>query len=196
MHIYQELYDDVFHILRSQLPPYLTYHTPEHTLHVIEKTGLIAQQENVNGRELYLMKIAALFHDIGFIRQAKNHEEISCEICSLKLVRYDFPTHEIESICDMIMATKIPQQPKNLLERIVADADLEYLGTDQFYPISQTLYHEFKHYDPQLTIERFNELQINFILRHHYHTDYCIANREEMKQKHLQELMQGMKSEL
>jgi uncharacterized protein len=194
MHIYQALYDDVFHILRTQLPGYLTYHTPEHTAHVIQKAEMISHEENINGRHLYLIKVAALFHDIGFIRQAKNHEEISCEICSLKLVRYDFPSDEIESICDMIMATKIPQQPKNLFDKIVADADLEYLGTDQFYPISQTLYHEFKHYDPHLTIERFNDLQINFMRKHHYHTDYCIANREERKQQHLQKLIE-MKSE-
>jgi uncharacterized protein len=190
MHVFQELYKDVFNILRTRLPAYLTYHTPEHTAHVIEKAELISHEENVNGRDLYLIKVAALFHDIGFIRQAKNHEEIGCEICSLKLVRYNFSTEEIQRVCGMIMATKIPQQPTNLFEKIVADADLEYLGTDQFYPISQNLFNEFRHYDPHLTAGRFNELQINFMRKHHYHTDYCIANREEMKQKHLMELLQ------
>ena len=193
MRIYQELYDDVFHILRAQLPGYLTYHTAEHTAHVIEKAELIAHQENVNGRHLYLIKIAALFHDIGFIRQVKNHEEIGCEICSLKLVRYEFQTEEIQDICDMIMATKIPQQPKTLFEKIVADADLEYLGTDQFHTISQNLFHEFRHYDPHLTKQRFNELQINFMRRHHYHTDFCKQHREARKQEHINELLEMTK---
>lgn len=193
MSIYQDLHDDVFAILKNKLPSYLTYHSPAHTAHVIEMAEYICRQENIDGRELYLVKIAALFHDIGFIRQTHHHEEIGCEMCAEKLSKHFFTAAEIRSICGMIMATKIPQQPKTLLEKIVADADLEYLGTDEFYPISTNLLQEFRHYDPQLTVERFNEIQVNFMRRHHFHTDYCIANRAERKQQHLEELLASTK---
>jgi len=153
----------------------------------------LCRQENIEGRDLYLVKIAALFHDIGFIQHTHRHEEIGCEMCAEKLSKHLFTAQEIRSVCGMIMATKIPQKPKTLLEKIVADADLEYLGTDQFYPISNNLFHEFRHYDPQLTIERFNEIQVNFMRRHHFHTDYCIANREAKKQQHLEELIATFK---
>ena len=192
MSIYQELYDDIFQILNQNLPHYLTYHSPDHTAHVIEKAEYISRQENVDGKDLYLVKTAALLHDIGFIRQTHNHEEIGCKIAREKLLKYDFNPEEIEIICGMIMATKIPQHPTTLLEKIVADADLEYLGTDLFYPISQNLMKEFRHYDPQLTVERFNEIQVNFMRRHHYHTDFCIRNRADAKQQHLEELLAGM----
>lgn len=191
MSTYQDLYDDVFQILNQNLPSYLTYHSPEHTAHVIEQAEYISRQENVDGKELHLVKTAALLHDIGFIRQTHNHEEIGCRIAKEKLVHYSFSPEEIEIICGMIMATKIPQQPKTLLEKIVADADLEYLGTDLFYPISQNLFHEFRHYDPQLTLTHFNEIQVNFMRRHHYHTDYCLAHRADKKQQHLEELLVG-----
>ena len=189
MSIYHELYDDVFKILQTQLPSYLTYHTPEHTAHVLEKAEFISAHENVTGHDLLLIQIASLFHDIGFIIQNHHHEEKSCEICTSKLHQYDFSPEDIQKICGMIMATKIPQQPHNLLEKIVADADLEYLGTDLFYPISRNLYREFLHYDPHLEVDRFNEIQINFIRKHKYHTDYCKQHREGEKQKHLQELL-------
>jgi uncharacterized protein len=192
MSIYQELHDDVFDILINNLPSYLTYHSPDHTALVIEKAEYISRQENVDGKDLYLVKTAALLHDIGFIRQSHNHEEIGCKIAREKLIRYSFSETEIEIICGMIMATKIPQHPQTLLEKIVADADLEYLGTELFYPISQNLYNEFRHYDPHLTIHHFNEIQVNFMRRHHYHTDYCLANREAGKQKHLEELLATM----
>jgi uncharacterized protein len=189
MSIYHELYDDVFKILRTQLPSYLTYHTPEHTLYVLEKAEFISGKENVAGHELLLIRIACLFHDIGFIVQNHHHEEKGCEICTEKLRQYDFSQEDIRKICGMIMATKIPQMPQTLSERIVADADLEYLGTDLFYPVSQNLYREFLHYDPQLDLQRFNEIQINFIRKHKYHTEYCRTHREEKKQQHLQELL-------
>lgn len=190
MGVFQELHDEVFQILRDQLPDYLTYHTPEHTAHVIEKAEYISHQENVTGHDLFLIKAAALLHDIGFIQQTHNHEEIGCQMAEELLGQHGLTSEDIQKVCGMILATKIPQQPKSLLEKIVADADLEYLGTDLFYPIGQLLYSEFKHFDPLMTIHRFNEIQANFIKKHQYHTDYCIAHREAKKQKHLQEILE------
>lgn len=191
MSIYHELYDDVITILRTQLPSHLTYHTPEHTLYVLEKAEFIAGKENVSGHELLLIRIACLFHDIGFIIQNHHHEEKGCVICFEKLNQMQFGMEDILKICGMIMATKIPQRPQTLCEKIVADADLEYLGTDLFYPVSQNLYREFLHYDPHLDLERFNEIQINFIQKHSYHTDYCKTHREEKKQQHLKGLLES-----
>ena len=58
---FQEIYDDVFHLLRTNLPVYLTYHTPQHTAYVLEKAEHISKQENVEHHDLRLIKIAALF---------------------------------------------------------------------------------------------------------------------------------------
>lgn len=192
MSIYQELHDDVFNLLNTKLPDTLKYHSPDHTTYVIEKSEYICRHEDVGGRDLFLVKVAALFHDIGFIKQRNNHEEVGCVICTEKLTKHNFDVEEIEIICGMIMATKIPQSPKTLLEKIVADADLEYLGTDLFYPISQDLFLEFKHFDPSLTIHRFDEIQANFLRRHHYHTTYGINFLEDKKQQHLKEILSTM----
>jgi hypothetical protein len=100
----------------------------------------------------------------------------------------------MDKIYGMIRATKIPQNPLTLQEKIVADADLEYLGTDLFYPISQHLYHEFRHFNPELTVERFNEIQVNFIRKHRYHTTFCKTFRSSKKQKNLQELIDGLEA--
>ena len=189
MGIYQELHHEVFTILRTKLPVHLTYHTPAHTANVIEKAEMIAKKENVTGHDLNLIKIASLFHDIGFVAQNYHHEEIGCNMCTEKLLQLHYSQEDIHKICGMIMATKIPQQPKTLLEKIVADADLEYLGTDSFHDISQLLYKEFLHYDPHLTIRRFNEIQVNFMRKHRYHTQFCIDHREEKKQLNLREIM-------
>lgn len=192
MNTYQELHAEVFRILETQLPPHLTYHSPDHTARVIEKATGIARHEQVHGHDLELIRVAALFHDIGFIQSQHHHEEISCEICTGYLKQHSFSSEDIQAVCGMILATKIPQQPKTLLEKIVADADLEYLGTADFHPISQRLYKEFRYYDPQLTLQHFNEVQVHFIRKHHYHTNYCKTHREAQKQAHLEELLQTL----
>jgi uncharacterized protein len=177
--------------LMQELPKHLYYHSPEHTLRVIEKADIIAKHENVSENDLKLIKIAALFHDIGFIKSSLNHEELGCEI-----VR-DFFNHnhlqevELDKICGMIMATKIPQTPHNKLEEILADADLEYLGTEDFEQISRDLFKEFKFSNPDLTEEKWYEIQINFIEKHTYFTSYGKKYLSETKRKHLKELKEG-----
>ena len=192
MSIYLDLHEEVFNMLSTQLPAHLTYHSPDHTARVIDMAEYICRRENVDGQDLFLVKTAALFHDIGFVRQAHNHEELGCRMAREMLEKQNISSEDITSICGMIMATKIPQHPKTHLEKIVADADLEYLGTSDFGPISQRLYKEFRHYDPHLTLQRFNEIQVNFMRKHHYHTHYCKTHREAIKQKHVEELVRSM----
>jgi uncharacterized protein len=193
MTLYENIYQRVFQMLETELPSFLTYHSPLHTAYVLEKAEVIAMNENVTIEEdLQLIKIAAMLHDIGFIKHYKNHEETGCDIASEILKELSFDKEDIEKVCGMIMATKIPQSPRTISEKIVADADLEYLGTELFNPISQLLFKELKYLDPDLDLSAFQKIQIDFLSNHHYHTDYCIQRREPLKQKHLAELREKL----
>ena len=185
MNRYQQIYPKVISKLENNLPTWLYYHSAEHTKYVLEQAIFIAKKEKVKDHELEFLKIAALYHDTGFILNRDEHEKISCEIATNELKKYGLNCKEIEQICEMIMATKIPQQPTSLLANILADADLEYLGTDKFLKYSQELYKELLHYTPELSLDQWNEIQVKFISKHSYHTSYCRQNREPKKQKNL-----------
>lgn len=189
---FDEIHQKVFHLLEAELPSYLTYHSPSHTAYVIEQAVFIAQQENVNNEDLFMIRLGALFHDIGFISHYKNHEELGCVIARDILKKYHFTSQEMDIVCGMIMATKIPQAPKTRNEKIVADADLEYLGTDQFKSISQLLFNEVHHLNPEIDDAAFQRIQIDFLSKHTYHTNFCLQHREEKKQKHLEDLRAGL----
>lgn len=189
---FEELHDKVFYLLDTQLPSFLTYHSPKHTRYVLEQAEMISMQENVSEHDLYLIKTAALFHDIGFIQQYKDHEEAGCEITKEFMDRYAFDPTDAEKIYGMIMATKIPQTPQTLLEKIVADADLEYLGTDLFTKVGQFLFKEMHYLDPDLDLNAFNQIQVKFLSAHTFHTDFCKNHREEKKIQNLKELMEIM----
>lgn len=177
-----------FEELGSLLSTNLHYHSLAHTQRVLEKTEQIALAENVTGKDLLLLKIAALFHDYGFIYSQHNHEEKSCLVVKEKLKK-SLNQHEIELICGMIMATKIPQQPTNLLEEILADADLEYLGTDDFEPISDHLFKELQHKTPDLTKEKWDEIQVKFFQEHNYFTSYAKEFLKNKKAENLKKLI-------
>lgn len=175
--------------LKDELPSYLTYHGYHHTWDVYEMTIEIAMSEGITDEEdLTLLKTAAIFHDSGFIVAYNGHEDLSCEIVREKLPEFDYNEEQIEKICSMIQATKIPQNPQTQLEEILADADLDYLGREDFYPISSSLFEEFKSINLLKTEEEWNKIQVKFLEQHHYFTKTCIQRRKDAKEKRLVEL--------
>jgi len=171
--------------LKDELDSRLGYHNIAHTLDVLEQAEVIAIQEKVTDKhDVLLLKTAAIFHDSGFLFVYKNHEEKGCEIASESLKNV-FSEEDIKKVCGMIMATKIPQTPNTLLEQIICDADLDYLGRNDFEPISRNLYKEFIFFKiiPEDII--WDHIQIKFFESHHYFTGTSITKRNEMKLKHL-----------
>lgn len=174
--------------LGHQLDENLTYHSLSHTLDVLNITEELCLLEKISVYETMLLKTAALFHDSGFLINNKNHEELGCGIVREVLPRYDYTEIAIQKICDMIMATKIPQSPKNNLEKIICDADLDYLGRDDFYKIGNKLFQELKTYHVLSTETDWNQLQVKFIGAHHFFTTTNRTRREPKKQQHLKAL--------
>lgn len=171
---YKKIEKQVLQMLREGLNPNLYYHGIHHTIEVINSVEHIAQKENISKADIKLLKLAALMHDIGFISDYTSHEETGCQISREYLPQFNISNEVIEQICGMIMATKIPQSPKNHLESIIADADLLYLGTDSFMNIGNTLFEELKANDKIKSEKEWNQIQANFLSNHTYHTDYCI----------------------
>ena len=179
----------VINLLNNDLPLFYYYHTYEHTLYVMEKAVEIGQYENCSEPEIELLKAAALWHDTGYINTYAGHEEESCMLARQYLPGYGFSTEDVYKICGMIMATKIPQSPKNKLEEIIADADLEYLGTVSAGIKADNLFKELRSINPILTKEEWNQIQVSFLQQHHYFTRFCKDNREHTKQSYLKSLI-------
>lgn len=180
-------------ILEDNLPDHLSYHGVHHTLDVLEVCKEYIAREGIEGEEACLLKVGALMHDIGFIESVENHEANGARIAEKILPDYDFSAEQIDVVKGLIMATKVPQRPKNKLEKIICDADLDYLGRDDFYPISRTLYDELRAISKIESESDWNRLQVLFLESHHYHTQFAIENRQPEKEKRLNELRRLVK---
>jgi uncharacterized protein len=188
-----KLKSKILKMLRNGLDPRLTYHSPAHTEDVLRQVERIAAAENITETRLVmLMRTAALFHDTGFLRTYKGHEQQSCLILSELVDTCQFKDEEMNTINGMIMATKIPQLPKSLPEMIICDADLDYLGRNDFGLISNTLKNEFLAYDVIKSDEEWDHLQVNFFESHHYFTASSLHDRYPVKQQHLKILKQKL----
>lgn len=182
---YQAIYKVIIKKLREELPAHLTYHSAAHVSDVINAVQEIAEAEQVSGEDLTLLTTAALFHDTGFLFGSKDHEARSCEIAQEYLPAYGYSQKQIDKIKGMIMATKIPQSPENHLEEILADADLDYLGRDDFFTIGNRLYEELAMFGILNSERDWNLLQEKFLENHRYFTRTAIDKRSKKKEENL-----------
>ena len=162
----------VIDLLKEKLSPFYYYHNHEHTLYVMDRAIEIGQHENCTEKEIDLLTTAALWHDTGFINTYSKHEEESCVLARQYLPAFGYSADEINSICGMIMATRLPQSPQNKLEAIVADADLEYLGTPLAGKGADRLFKELHYLNPSLTKEQWYKTQVSFLQNHQYFTAF------------------------
>lgn len=174
--------------LNEELATNLYYHGFHHTVDVLNAAIMIAEVEDVRGDELTLLKTGALFHDCGFLRTYKNHEEAGCEIAREALPDFGYTVEDIDVVCGLIMATKIPQTPKTFLEQVICDADLDYLGREDFEFIASSLYRELTENKLIANEQDWNRLQVKFLSSHKYFTFFSKRLREKPKQTHLSDI--------
>ena len=185
---FNDLQEIILDKLEKELPKYLYYHNVKHTVDVVTEVELIGWAEGITDEEMLLLKTAALFHDVGHTIEYDNHEYYGTVIAREMLPKYDYSDEQIDRICEIIMATKLPPQPKNLLERIICDADLDYLGRTDFIPVSNTLYKELHEQNKIGSLNQWNKLQVKFISGHQYFTKTARSLREVNKQKQIERI--------
>jgi predicted metal-dependent HD superfamily phosphohydrolase len=177
--------------LNTELKPTLYYHNIEHALDVHQAACQLIELEGINGHAKTCIETAALFHDAGMIKQYANHEEASVIIVREVLPQFGYLPSSIDEISRLIMITKLPQNPMDLYEKIICDADLDYLGREDF------LIHAFKlRVEWQInnikttTLREWFEIQVQFLGNHTYFTPSALLLRNEKKQSNLMEIKQ------
>ena len=185
---FKMIQEDILEKLQKNLPTNLYYHNLKHTINVIYIVEDIAREENVDEEDLLLLKCAALFHDAGFMVSYDNNEKIGAKMAAQTLKKHNFSDEQINTVKRLIIATEMPPKPKDLLEKIICDADLDYLGRPDFIPISQNLFRELFERGKINTIEQWNKMQYKFILNHNYFTTTARRNRDAGKEIVLKEL--------
>lgn len=187
MDSFARIQEHVIDKLQKGLSAKLSYHNVAHTLDVLKQAAVIANKEGVTDAEdLLLLKVSVLYHDTGFLYAYHDHEERSCLVAAEELPAFGFTAAQIERVCNMILATKVPQNPQNHLEQIICDADLDYLGRPDFFEIGNCLYKEFLEQGIVKDFRDWNLLQIRFLESHRYFTKSSLKRRQKVKSLYLQ----------
>jgi len=193
-HHYDRVHPYILKKLDEELPSFLTYHNVKHTIGVLKAIEHLILAEQVPPTESWLLLTAGLLHDTGFIRSYQDHEEESCLIAREVLPQFGYGEESIQQIERLIMVTKLPQAPVTSLEQIICDADLYYLGTEEFFITADNLYKEFKHEGIVSSYTDWQAKQIKFLEAHRFFTKTARSEREGRKQLFINQLQYKYRS--
>ncbi len=185
---FEDLEEFVLSKLEHALPNNLYYHNVKHTIDVMVQVEILGLGESISREEMLLLKTAALFHDYGFVSGYDEHEELSIKHAREILPDYKYSPKQVDTVCNLILATKFPPKPTNKLEEILCDADLDYLGRSDFIPVSQNLFRELYERGKIRSIEEWNKMQYEFIRVHQYYTETAKKMRNVNKTNQMEEL--------
>lgn len=176
--------------LEDELPEYLHYHDVGHTLEEVVPTTLaLASASGVDGRDRDRLHAAALLHDLGFTRSHVDHERVGAELARGILPSFGFDDEDVAVIVRLIESTCVREQPRNLSEAILKDADLDVLGRDDFWQRNEALRREREALGVHLDDETWLREQARFMREHTYHCQAARGRREEGKRRNELEIL-------
>jgi uncharacterized protein len=167
----------------APLPAHVIYHDWRHTEQVEEAALDIAKAEMMADElDLSRLKSAAYVHDLGNLVARKGHERTSVSLAYQLLPLFGASEDDLKAVDGLVMATELPQEPKDLLEKIMCDADLSLMGYKSWID-------EIDKYRIELGIDdmkKWYEGQVKFLGSHQWHTDGARALYDGQKQKNIQ----------
>ena len=182
----------VVNLFSQKIGKDFTFHSFNHTREVVLHTELIAGNYELSEEDHTALILAAWFHDAGYSAGLKKmHEEESQKIAAEFLHKQNAPQSLIDKVKGCIIATRMPQSPSNLIEQIICDADLFHLGTKDFKEKNKMLRQEINSLEEEkIGKKEWVNLNIEFLDRHRYFTDYAREMLDPVKKSHLRDLME------
>lgn len=185
----------VVDFLNKNLDNKFVYHNLSHTQRVVEKTQEIIDGLGINDTEAQQLLIAAWFHDTGYTKEIEDHENYGASIATDFLQKHNVSEEDINIVCQLILATKMGNTPKTLLEKVICDADCSHIGSKNFSDLTELLRKEWElTKNRSLTEEEWLNENIGFLTNmHSFHTSYATAKWEKQKGKNLAQLLKSQK---
>lgn len=165
------------------------FHNIDHTRSVVSRTNEIAGHYQLSDREMFILFVAAWFHDIGYLFvEPAYHEEKSVEVMQDFMKQNGLPDIDIQEIAACILATKAPRKPAGILQEIICDADTFHFGTKEFPKTNKNVYKELLHTNEGLDKQEFLVKSVEMLAEHKFFTSYCRSLLHEEKIKNMKKL--------
>lgn len=187
MNILQKAEEYIFQLFKDTPNKGYFYHDFTHTIRVVRGVEELVAGEKVTEQEALLLKLAAWFHDVGYINGCEQHEERGAQIAESFLKENDFDAEDTATVKRLILSTQLSHEPVDNLEMIMRDADFYHFAEDNYIEISNLLKKELEFCSNScITDLMWNKGNWNIMSRlHRYYTDYAKKNWQPKKEDNL-----------
>jgi predicted metal-dependent HD superfamily phosphohydrolase len=177
------------HHITTKIAPDYAYHNLSHTVYVAKKAAEMAKEMGLDKQQQRILQVAAWFHDTGYAEKATGHETPGAGLAEEFLRSHDIDPSEIAAVTSCILATRMPQQPVSLPEKILCDADMAHLASGKFIEGAERLRKEWAATRRrEFTDEDWVQLNIEFLSEHRYWTVYAQQHLEPGKLETIEKL--------
>lgn len=175
--------------LRENINEQLYYHNFKHLQDVTTAAVDIGQAMNLSKDQLETVIVAAWFHDTGYCKGWENHEITSKNLAAEFLRSQGVNEKKIEEVSGCIIATKMPQRPTNIMERVLCDADLNHIATEEFFAKSEMLRKEISaRTDSNIKKLKWFKESLKFLTGSNYFTPYAKEKFGPVKEENVRKL--------
>jgi adenylate cyclase len=183
-----DLEELIFSKLEAELHKNLFFHNLDYARHLFEYSGLLAKAAGLDLEETLLIRTSALILNVGFIGGYDNHENRSAEYARNMLLEYNYSEKQINIISNLILSTKWPPDPHNILEMVLYDTKMEYIGRADYIRLYKLLFLEQNQYIKSVDVLEFKRKQIEMIQKYSYFTESARRLREITPEEQVQRI--------
>ncbi len=182
----------VVHFFKAKGEQKFAYHNLSHTGAVVSNAAKIASHYQLGEKDVFIITTAAWFHDAGYFSGGPaDHEIRGADMAAGYLKEIGIDDETIQAVQKCIVATRMPQSPKNLNEQIICDADLYHFGTDHFAEWNKLMRKEVEwRLGKKIAKNDWRKGSVLFMEAHQYQTDYGRSILQDKKNQNLK-LLKG-----
>jgi len=165
-----DLEDLVFGSILKDLPDSLHFHKVEQVQKVYNQAFLLCRAEEIDQYDRLLVRTAALMLFTGLTQSYNNYENRSAVLSREILPDFQYSETQIDQICNLILATKLPFDPQNRLENVLIDAKMDYIGRPYYTSRIKLLFQELKETGAKINGQQFKNQQIELLDKFEFFT--------------------------
>jgi predicted metal-dependent HD superfamily phosphohydrolase len=184
-HTEKEISQYIFKLFKEELKPDFVYHNFAHSQKTVDTVKKLSEEYNLTDDDKENLVFAAWFHDTGYIKDPKNHEEESIKIAK-KYLGSDFPKERMDKIANLIISTKVGNPQQTINEEIIHDADYVNMGKKKFEERAELLRCEWEKINfKTYTDLEWAESQLNFLIEKRFKTSAALNEYGSTRERNI-----------
>lgn len=173
-------------IFTSAFPKELPFHNLNYTKEVVNTSLQIACESHIGRDEMELLLSAAWLQGLGYAKHYQDPEQKSVEIAKVFFKGMQLEKGRVENIERTIRSTAPKEKPLSEVEKILHDANLFYLASNDYSEYAEKLKREIEiNLDKHFTVKEWIDWNIQLLESQHFYTAY---GKEVLEPKRIENL--------